>query len=417
MNILIFVTGEYPFGKGETFIENEIRILSSNFDKILIYSTQVTDSELSHRDLPSNVSLFVGGGKPIKKIEYLKSISKRYVVDEIKKNCLNNISLGRIAACCNFDQRIRQSSSNIDELIESNKDILAENNVVIYSYWLSTIGMTALNIYDKVKKINSRVCVVSRCHGFDLYDERAYLNYQPFKAEMIERFDGIFPCSENGSNYLRKQFPEYSYKINTAYLGVEDHFKGNYPEINDEFHIVSCSNVIPIKRVDKIIEALKVIEAPIRWTHFGDGELFEQLREKAKSLPTNITVEFKGRVPNSEIYEFYNNKNVNLFINVSSSEGLPVSIMEAISFGIPVIATDVGGTSEIVYDCENGMLLNENFLIKELSDKINNFVNMNRTEYDKLCRASRDRYKESFSLRNYSNFCDDLLNVNNDLLE
>ncbi|MFR4320263.1 MAG: glycosyltransferase [Blautia massiliensis (ex Durand et al. 2017)] len=44
-------------------------------------------------------------------------------------------------------------------------------------------------------------------------------------------------------------------------------------------------------------------------------------------------------------------------MNVSSSEGIPVSIMEATSFGIPGIATDAGGTKEIIRDKENGVLL------------------------------------------------------------
>ena len=47
---------------------------------------------------------------------------------------------------------------------------------------------------------------------------------------------------------------------------------------------------------------------------------------------------------------------IDIFINVSSSEGLPVAIMEAISFDIPIIATNVGGTSEIVTP-ETGILI------------------------------------------------------------
>ena len=48
-----------------------------------------------------------------------------------------------------------------------------------------------------------------------------------------------------------------------------------------------------------------------------------------------------------------------MFINLSSSEGIPVSIMEAQSFGIPVIATNVGGSGEIVVS-ETGVLVDEN---------------------------------------------------------
>ncbi|NJK95527.1 MAG: glycosyltransferase [Bacteroidales bacterium] len=46
-----------------------------------------------------------------------------------------------------------------------------------------------------------------------------------------------------------------------------------------------------------------------------------------------------------------------MFLNTSLSEGVPVSVMEALSFGLPVIATDVGGTGELIND-EVGMLIN-----------------------------------------------------------
>ena len=53
LNILIFITGGFPFGKGETFIENEIHELSSFFDKIVIISHDVKSNE--KRPIPENV--------------------------------------------------------------------------------------------------------------------------------------------------------------------------------------------------------------------------------------------------------------------------------------------------------------------------------------------------------------------------
>ena len=64
-----------------------------------------------------------------------------------------------------------------------------------------------------------------------------------------------------------------------------------------------------------------------------------------------------------------------MFINCSESEGIPVSIMEALSFGIPVIATNVGGTSEVVIDGYNGFLLDKDFLEIDLKQMIVDFLN------------------------------------------
>jgi glycosyltransferase involved in cell wall biosynthesis len=129
---------------------------------------------------------------------------------------------------------------------------------------------------------------------------------------------------------------------------------------DNTLHIVSCSNVIPVKRVHLIYEAFNLIEnLKIEWTHFGDGDQFDLLKEKVRNLKSNIQTNLKGRIPNNEIYIAYRKLNPKIFINVSSSEGVPVSIMEALSFGIPVIASNVGGTSEIVNN-QNGILLSAN---------------------------------------------------------
>ncbi|NCO54621.1 MAG: glycosyltransferase, partial [Bacteroidetes bacterium] len=65
---------------------------------------------------------------------------------------------------------------------------------------------------------------------------------------------------------------------------------------------------------------------------------------------------------------------VDLFINVSESEGIPVSIMEALSAGIPVIATNVGGTNEIVNN-DVGFLIDKEFEINTAVNIINNYLN------------------------------------------
>src|SRR5690606_13386262 len=95
----------------------------------------------------------------------------------------------------------------------------------------------------------------------------------------------------------------------------------------------------------------------IEWHHFGDGLEFEELKKKIKTLnKKKIAVILHGWATQADILKFYELYFVNWFVNVSESEGIPVSIMEAMSFGIPVIATDVGGTSEIV-NTDTGYLL------------------------------------------------------------
>ncbi len=72
---------------------------------------------------------------------------------------------------------------------------------------------------------------------------------------------------------------------------------------------------------------------------------------------------------------WYSENPAHLFMNLSKSEGIPVSIMEACSYGIPAVATDVGGTSELISN-KTGWLINREFtiegIVKVLEDALLN---------------------------------------------
>ena len=89
-----------------------------------------------------------------------------------------------------------------------------------------------------------------------------------------------------------------------------------------------------------------------------------------------------GLIPNTEVVGVYQKHPPSLFINVSESEGIPVSIMEALSCGLPIIATDVGGISEIVDD-HVGVLVDKDFVFNDISNAISELIN-NRKQYSKM---------------------------------
>ncbi len=410
MKKLVLVTSQYPYGNGETFIENEIQYLSKSFDEVYIYATEINESKSLHiRYVPDNVKPYFSNAKSVCRKSYIRSVFNKRVISEIFKNCIGKNMISKISSVCYFERSVSEESKGIATILEKGC-FSSDDQVVIYSYWLSTVGMVAIKIRDELRKKGINVKLYSRTHGFDLYEERAYLKYQPFQKYLVERIDRVFPCSEQGSEYLKKHYPNFASKIQCAYLGVQDKFNNGFPN-NSNIHIVSCSNLIPLKRVHLILQALELItDIPVKWTHFGDGELLEGIKAKATSLPKNITAEFPGRIPNSDIYDYYNHNNVNLFINVSESEGLPVSIMEAISFGIPVIATNVGGTSEIVQNNINGLLLLEHFEVLDLAKAIRKIALLNYEEYQTVSHNSRRIYEEKFSAeKNYAAFCKELL--------
>lgn len=188
----------------------------------------------------------------------------------------------------------------------------------------------------------------------------------------------------------------------------------------NNFNIVSCSRIVPLKRVNLIIEALKILDNKkqkrnIIWHHIGDGDGLEDLIEYAKNNLKNIKFDFVGYLNNSDVYDFYKNNKVDLFINVSSTEGLPVSIMEAISFGIPCLATDVGGTSEIIIDGITGKLIPKDFENSFLAQEIENIINMDKDDYNILRKKTRNFWKENYQAKNnFKNFAKRIINIRDD---
>ena len=198
-----------------------------------------------------------------------------------------------------------------------------------------------------------------------LYDESWKQGALPFRNYKLKWTDKLYIISKYGLNYMKTKTRKYQHKLVLNYLGVKKPYKLRKPD-NQVPLIVSCSSIIERKRVDLIPEVLHNIEIPLKWIHFGDGELKKQVMAKASGLPEHIDFEIKGSVPNDEILSFYSCHKVDMFISLSISEGLPVSMMEAISYGIPVFAMNICGVPEIV-NKTTGILIGKKTGVKTIA--------------------------------------------------
>lgn len=120
--------------------------------------------------------------------------------------------------------------------------------------------------------------------------------------------------------------------------------------------MVSCASMLPFKRVEQIPGVLARIGRDVSWVHFGDGPNRREVERAASGLPTRVSWRLAGHVDHEDVLRFYASHRVALFISLSASEGLPVSMMEAISCGIPLLATRVGGVEEIVTDSTGSLV-------------------------------------------------------------
>ena len=291
-------------------------------------------------------------------------------------------------------------------------NISTEEQTVLYSYRMNTGALTIL----KVKKHYKKAKCIARAHGIDLYEFRQKDNYLPFRRKIMQGLAKLYCISQDGKNYMDKYpFPHCDVDVST--LGTKDYGQGvncNKKEPKGRFTIVSCSRISPEKRIERIIDALSLVEEDIQWVHIGGGDTYEELKEYAcKRLKDKCNVKFDlvGNMENEAVVEYYSNHYIDAFINVSSIEGIPVSIMEASSFGIPVIATNVGGTSEIVEDCYNGYLIPSDFTDKLLASKIISMMN-NEVDVAQIRQNARSKWEADYNYENnYQSFSDSVTNL------
>jgi glycosyltransferase involved in cell wall biosynthesis len=124
----------------------------------------------------------------------------------------------------------------------------------------------------------------------------------------------------------------------------------------------------------------------------------DQCRVLAESLPSNVRWRFAGHVAPRAVIPFFVANTIDVFVNVSSTEGLPFSVMEAFSAGIPVFATDVGGTAEIVDDTV-GRILPEAVTPEALSAAFCEFHEQTPAKIQQLRDAAYQRYSTGCDAR------------------
>ena len=406
-NILIFLTGGFPFGKGETFIENEIEELSSRFEEIIIIAHDVNSED--YRKVPNNISIkrINYEIQPLRKLLFFPVFFTKLFWKEVYRIIFvykKNLSVGTLKTMINSLQNSKRLSKYYNHFLSLNK----EYNVFYYSYWCNDSALALAFL----KTSNQEVKTFSRLHRWDLYFEESKYNYLPYRKFICDSLDALFSISQDGIDYIKETWKISNLSnIRLSRLGIINNRKP-ISRIDNHFKLVSCSNLIPVKRIDLILKSLTLIKnSSWEWIVIGDGPQRKIIENNMHRLPNNGKVKIMGSMPNKDVYKLYEKEKPNLFINLSSSEGIPVSIMEAMSFGIPVIATDVGGTREVVNN-ENGILLAANPSPREVAKKIDDFISLSQEERRIKRRVAFDTWKDNYSAKsNYNEFIDQVFSL------
>ena len=387
---LCFFTSSFPYGYGETFIESEINYLAQSFNKIYLFPLHKKDHL---RNLPDNVEIvFLKPVSKRKKI-YSSILNGYFIISVVLRESISTRNFKNIRYRLSLFLKYFVLSKDLEHFLSPKKI----KNFLIYSYWFDEWA-TVLAIAKKRSVIDYFVC---RSHGFDLYNYR--LSDQYFRLFQMEYVDKVFAISRDGCNHLKENFPSFSFKIDHAYLGSSDYQIGSLATNEDFIKVISISKVNTNKRVHLIVEALLHCKKNIEWTLIGDGPQINYVKKKIKLLPKNVKVNLLGNLENSNVLDYLSKNYIDALINVSESEGLPFSMMEAISFGIPVIGTNVGGVKEII-NTDTGILLEKDFEVKTLSSLIDNLRENQITSSESRKLIRRYWHIKFQSSNNYKKF-------------
>ncbi|MGI6502371.1 MAG: GT4 family glycosyltransferase PelF [Candidatus Methanoculleus thermohydrogenotrophicum] len=125
-----------------------------------------------------------------------------------------------------------------------------------------------------------------------------------------------------------------------------------------EKRILFVGRLHPVKGIQYLLGAMSIVHRELpeaKLILVGDGEEREHLETLTDNLGIRECVEFAGRVPHERVKDYMNQAEV--FVLSSLSEGFPVTILEAMACGLPIVATRVGGIPDIIEDGTNGYLV------------------------------------------------------------
>ena len=406
MNNLLLFSDTFPYGMAEPFLQQELPYLASRFSKVEIVPLYLPEdaagasagattgstgaptgsagatagsaaatAAVPHRPLPNNVSLC----KPLLRCNH-KSVKGllRYGLFGSSGSAMRG---GLVRECCR--KGAWRSLSKLRVLLSywlimraslANREVMehiiarADQGYLFYFYW----GDKSVLILPFLKRFMAaqgrRVpLAVMRLHGSDAIEEAKGI--LPFREQIYGAVDYAVPVSGMIESYIKCRYAVQPRNICTFRLGSPEGGRTLSWERGPagELHIASCSNVVPLKRVEYIADAVALLAERLHneggigdvkslcWTHIGDGPQRVALEQHIKSriaaagFPANLCrVEFKGAMPHREVLEYYRKNHIDLFIHASRSEGGPVVIMEAASFAIPVISTKVGAVDEMI---------------------------------------------------------------------
>ena len=288
---------------------------------------------------------------------------------------------------------------------------LGKNKDLIFVNGLGTEA-TIANIFLKKK-------IIRKIVGDPVW-ERAYS-----KAKISESFDEFQVKNYGFSISFQKKVRSFSIKKSDIVVTPSQHLKNfilnlgfkNKIEIinngvfipeentniftNDQINITIVSRLVSHKNIKKIIRAISDLNDPLIYLNIiGDGPELNQLQKISLESNNKDNIIFHGKLNRDEINHIFLNSD--LYLQASNYEGLPHSLLEAMSYGIPVLCTPVGECKEILGNEDRGYILDLPVSKNNIKSKISQIIG-EKDIANKKGERGKDFINEKYNLTNSFN--------------
>ena len=288
---------------------------------------------------------------------------------------------------------------------------LGKNKDLIFVNGLGT-ETTIANIFLKKK-------IIRKIVGDPVW-ERAYS-----KAKISESFDEFQVKNYGFSISLQKKVRSFSIKKSDIVVTPSQHLKNfilnlgfknkieiinngvHIPEentnifTNDQINITIVSRLVSHKNIEKKIKAISDLNSPlINLNIIGDGPELNQLQKISLESNNKDNIIFHGKLNRDEIDHIFLNSDI--YIQASNYEGLPHSLLEAMSYGIPVLCTPVGECKEILGNEDRGYILDLPVSKNNIKSKISEIIG-EKDVANKKGERGKDFINEKYNLTNSFN--------------
>lgn len=317
------------------------------------------------------------------------SIDNKYHLEKIGENiCIHRLPIGKnknnlhyqsqkdllvyLVKACFFACKLARKNTpphqclgdnNVDK--EKNSDSNSKQHRggkydLSHSFFTVPCGFISLILKWKFK-----IPYIVSLRGSDVpgYSERfsfLYTFITPLTKLIWKKSSAVFANSQGLRELALKTDPKQ--EIGVIYNGIDvgqfinsQFHKAESPEI---FKILCVTRVTPRKGIRYLIEALKKLSENndnISLKIIGDGDEKEDLEKLAENLGVRKKVDFTGLIPHEKLPPYFSSADV--FVLPSLNEGMSNSMLEALASGLPLIATDTGGTRELIDDGKNGFII------------------------------------------------------------